>query len=758
MKSLLLTVLALAALASNLNGQWEIINEGYNFELVEFASDELGWMIYEDWILNKDTILKENTILKTTDGGETWIPDSWDLGGDMHVDIWQIDFISETVGWVRTSNADLYKTIDGGISWEKKWGKTGFHTQHFYASEEIVVVTNISGSSMWKSINGGDTWVDISPAPAERIWDTKLISFAGRDTGICLEGGMAWFSITYNGGRTWMKRTMPGYLEILESGFIDNNNGFFIALREEDDFYVICKTEDAFETWSVVSENQYPIHDCHFLNKDVCIAIMEDSIGCKTAKSYDGGKSWDDSESFTLPGQGLNHWRQYDMRFCNDSISIIYKIRRSNSDRDKVLFKSNDSGDSWSMLNLSYQFMDVCFLNKQKGFVVGGSENLYYESGHILGTMDGGLSWNFIKGRHLPLWSCNFVNDSTGFAEAFNIFNGYYEYYCTSLYKTTDGGERWDAYALAFNRYTEATFISEQIGFAKHESRIWMTKDGGSLWNMMDFHGDYTAYMDEFVITSIVSSDENTFWAIAGDGCIVRFTSEGDWETIKLGTDLPLVEIFFKNEIVGWISARRNAFATAYSLHEFKENYENALFKTEDGGESWVMTNNQYQFRDMYFRDMQHGWAVGADSLHHGVVLETNNGGEDWTVQMDSLKAPLNGISYKDGYVWAVGQNGLILRMKDTSYVSAIEQQHASNEGTRQFNLFPNPTNSLLNIETDIPGQFSIDILDLNGRILMRTISNGSGHLMDLSSLQAGIYLIVIRSNESILTRKIHKY
>jgi hypothetical protein len=96
--------------------------------------------------------------------------------------------------------------------------------------------------------------------------------------------------------------------------------------------------------------------------------------------------------------------------------------------------------------------------------------------------------------------------------------------------------------------------------------------------------------------------------------------------------------------------------------------------------------------------------------------------------------------------------------VKDTSYVSAIEQQHASNEGTRQFNLFPNPTNSLLNIETDIPGQFSIDILDLNGRILMRTISNGSGHLMDLSSLQAGIYLIVIRSNESILTRKIHKY
>jgi photosystem II stability/assembly factor-like uncharacterized protein len=765
MKSLLLTVLALAAVFSTLNGQWEVINEGYEPGTIDFASDKIGWMSTEDMIL------------KTTDGGETWIPDSW-FGIGTHEIYEQFDFINDSVGWYNATmpkNHGIFKTIDGGKNWVKmqETPESEYGIALEYVSEEIVVVAGNSGFPMYKSTDGGDSWLDITP-PAEHLLDPKSMSFTGPDTGIY--AGVKWktegakFNITYDGGKTWIQRTIPEYSSIQEIGFFDNLNGYFIAHRQypySDN--VICKTEDAFETWTVVVENRYPIHSCHFFNKEVCIAIMEDRIGCKAIKSNDGGRTWNDSASYPLPGTFPYYpYPDYKFSSCKDSIVFIcYGDHRPHY--NNVLIKSTNYGETWSLLNLSWPLYDVCFLNDRSGFVVGGIGNETHSPvdtcfagsiGYILETTNGGQSWNFIKGRHTGLRSCDFFNDSVGFAEAYctqNTFCTNWEreaYYPTSLYKTGDGGERWNAYSLDFNNYTNATFISENIGFAEHDSSVYMTKNGGLSWDVL-LHEVLTDSIGDFDATSIVSSNENTFWTIVGDKYndntrILRYTSDGDWEIIELGSgqELHLFEIFFRDENVGWITAEM--FNGEY--------WETPLFKTEDGGESWNKINTPFLFSDMYFKDMQNGWAVGGDNMCHGVILETTNGGKDWIVQMDSLNGWMYGISYKDGYVWAVGQNGLILRMKDTSYVSAIEQQHASNEGVRQFNIYPNPTNSVLNIETDIPGQFSIGLLDLDGRILMNTISSGSRHQMDLSSFHTGIYLIVIRSDESVLTKKIHKY
>lgn len=211
-------------------------------------------------------------------------------------------------------------------------------------------------------------------------------------------------------------------------------------------------------------------------------------------------------------------------------------------------------------------------------------------------------------------------------------------------------------------------------------------------------------------------------------------------------TSIRLRKIFFKDENTGWVTAAKHWYF-----------FSPTLFKTDDGGESWLKIDYPYQINDMIFKDSLNGWAVGLDSLCRGVILETNNGGEDWTVQMDSLCAPLNGIDYKDGIVWAVGWNGLILKKYDSTNVSTIEDPEQIVDRNMLLKIYPNPTNSTVNIETGIQGQYSMELLNLNGQLLMKTVLTVRSHQLDLSSYQKGIYFIAIRSKDFVSTRKIIK-
>ena len=68
------------------------------------------------------------------------------------------------------------------------------------------------------------------------------------------------------------------------------------------------------------------------------------------------------------------------------------------------------------------------------------------------------------------------------------------------------------------------------------------------------------------------------------------------------------------------------------------------------------------------------------------------------------------------------------------------------------------PTNNLLTIETDIPGNISIEITSLNGQQILVGEMEGITHLIDLSSFKKGAYFITIRSEDFVATRKIIKY
>jgi predicted GH43/DUF377 family glycosyl hydrolase len=76
---------------------------------------------------------------------------------------------------------------------------------------------------------------------------------------------------------------------------------------------------------------------------------------------------------------------------------------------------------------------------------------------------------------------------------------------------------------------------------------------------------------------------------------------------------------------------------------------------------------------------------------------------------------------------------------------------------TSNIRVYPNPANDLLTIETDDPGQHTIEITSLNGQLLYSTLIEGPTHQIDLSTFQRGLYFITIRSRDFVKTEKIIK-
>jgi hypothetical protein len=79
------------------------------------------------------------------------------------------------------------------------------------------------------------------------------------------------------------------------------------------------------------------------------------------------------------------------------------------------------------------------------------------------------------------------------------------------------------------------------------------------------------------------------------------------------------------------------------------------------------------------------------------------------------------------------------------------------NSNAAGITLYPNPVRNLMTIETNISDLYSIELLAINGQLLLQEEMSGSVATLDLSHLQKGVYFIHIRSRELVLTRKIIK-
>ncbi len=334
-------------------GLWEIVNKGIEYDLksVDFISNDVGW------------IAGEKGVFKTTDGAENWALIC------TKTKLHEIDFLTDSIGWACAKWGELcdslgiscqywiIKTLDGGQTWIPQKRVHGLYDLKVVSPRVVYAI----GDSILKTMDGGSNWENVTPA------DGSLYSsacFYNADTGLVV-GDQNTIFRTSDGGETWNTRSIPEFSEISNVKFIDSSAISFLA-SDDSGLYFICKTIDTFQTWSVLFENKYPIHWCHYYDKNVIISLADTmetlqngiNINLNFLKSTDGGTTWMQTEHMQLD----NSWT-YKLH-ATENVTYVFAQNRLSS---KLLLESTDQGNHWQIEGMTIPLKDVHFVNREKG-------------------------------------------------------------------------------------------------------------------------------------------------------------------------------------------------------------------------------------------------------------------------------------------------------------------------------------------------------------------------------------------------------
>lgn len=704
-------------------GQWEIMNEGYtyDFSYVDFINKDTGWHA------------GAKGLFKTTDGAESWVLVYDDT--TLH----EIDFYNDTIGWAYVKSefqspdpdACIVKTLDGGHTWfcQKKVSPL---RGLYVLSDSVVYSFEMKYLDEWryfisKTVDGGTSWEDLP-----RNWESKLRLpyFYNADTFVVISDDNTIFR-TFDGGQTW-DRIESGFGRINSIKLINGSSGYFTASNETSSF--ICKTTDTFSSWSVITKNSEFINFCHFFNDDTIIALKSLDWGASRyiINSTDGGATWKQTDHMQLIANG---WGYIIQKYVIENVAYLFAMSEGMS----FILKSTDLGTHWKCLNLTFPMQDVHFMNRDNGFIAGSYRGFHHRGGFILKTQNAGRTWTPTYNPGFVPGKMHFLNDSLGFIS--DSWGGY-------VYATSDGGNSWiynenlDIPDLHSLNDSVSWLMDRDYNNNYDMINILKTMDGGHLWDTIL---NFSIYDYDRNYYSLFLNDENTAYVVGEKGHIIKFSENGDWETIESGTSLPLNKVIFVDEKFGIITG-------GYSN---EEDFRPIILITEDGGNYWTKGPDlPYWIHDLHFLDSQHGFAVGEDAERHGVLLETNDKGSSWIKVMleKNLSGPLYALHFKNGVAWAVGENSLIL--KNVSSITS-NQEYVIIKNESAFQNYPNPFHSNTTISYHLPETTDIElsIYDLSGRKIATLLNESQAagrHELEWNAevMQPGIYICELKTKQ----------
>ncbi len=197
--------------------------------------------------LNGYVVGGKGKIFKTEDSGTTWIDISVSSGQDFY----DVEFLNDSTGFI--SGQKIKKTVDSGESWNEVFSSTG--NIEFVTDSIGFILT--SNQYIYKSIDQGETWKEIQLTKDE---NTVLndIHFVSDSIGYVIENSynsyVAKLYRTTDQGSTWNSIDLLGYETFSDVGFESDSIGYIIGADS-----VFLKTIDAGNTWKSL-DDYHPFH------------------------------------------------------------------------------------------------------------------------------------------------------------------------------------------------------------------------------------------------------------------------------------------------------------------------------------------------------------------------------------------------------------------------------------------------------------------------------------------------------------------
>jgi len=386
------------------------------------------------------------------------------------------------------------------------------------------------------------------------------------------------------------------------------------------------------------------------------------------------------------------------------------------------LFCFTVNAQDWTVITsgTTQNLNKIHFVNDSVGFIIG-------DNGTLLKTVNSGLNWETITTNISEnLTTITFANDQIGY------INGL---------KTTDGGITWQSqnstelYSVLYALDPNTLIGGSALSF---DGQIWKSTDGAVTWSSVASPISTGFYTDiEF---SSLTVGYMTSWY---SGHLIKTTDGGlNWSILLDNSSTPSINdsysVRFPTPDTGVLTSSDN------------------IYKTTDAGTNWSSifpTNGNSTFRPngTFSLDQNHYIVVGMDegtSSSKEKIYQTTDGGNNWAI-FNSNSPNLNDVYCTSTTCFAVGENGTILSSDNTLSIMDF------NQGKENISLYPNPSNNLVNINTQNEiskvivygalGQFIEEIPIKNNQFSVNNLSNGI------------YYLSIISTDNSVQTSKLVK-
>jgi len=228
------------------------------------------------------------------------------------------------------------------------------------------------------------------------------------------------------------------------------------------------------------------------------------------AITSDGGSTW----AFSSVDEHINFKGLF---FLNERSGWVV----GNYDRKGIVLKTEEGPRNWTLQSVVTRFdlsglHDVWFTDGQHGYVVGEMQSNGVIQGIILGTKDGGRSWDvqYAAGkRSSGLYALKFIDSTHGWAVGHNL-----------ILTTSDGGMRWDEQFYRAGQYLFGIdFNGDAAGWVVGSDGVVLhTTDQGKTWS--EISAALTRRNNWF--TDIKFIDTIHGWIASTDGMII-YTRDG---------------------------------------------------------------------------------------------------------------------------------------------------------------------------------------------------------------------------------------
>ncbi len=719
-------------------------------------------------------------IFKTTDAGANWNP-IFDDQQMLSIGDIEISKTNNNLVWVGTGEVNagggslvydgdgIYKSNDGGITWQTKGlpeigsvGKIVIDPNN----NDIVFVGAMGpifkkdvNRGVYKTVDGGDSWnkilfvsdstgiIDMAIHPSnstivyaaswERIRRPNMRQYGGETSRIyrSIDGGNTWDELT-NGLPTLASD--KGRISIDIS--ISNPNVLYARYANAaGSIEGVYRTSDGGDNWIEVNSSQLTNVGFHWWFRGIYVDPTDENViynvDFVVEKSIDGGNNW-----FTaFPNV---HVDQHALAF---NASVNGEVLLGN---DGGFYKSGDNGASSTKdltlpITQFYRFhVDAQDDNK----IYGGTQD-----NSTMRTVTGSLNdWTIIFGGDGFQPLVDPINTNTIFALSQRGVLG----------KSTNNGLTFNSVLNGINA-SDPNNWDTPIVFDPTNSqvlyygtnRVYKTTNSAFSWAVISpdlSNGPSTGNLAFGTITSIgVSSlDATIIYAGTDDGNV--------WKTDDSGTNWNLISSTLPDRWVTKVLTDRTDANTVYvtfSGYRYGED-SGHVYKSIDKGSTWIDISGDLP--DIPINDIEKdifgNLFLGTDIG----VLASNNEGVSWQVLGDNLPSVVvtdlhiheaSGFLYAATYgrsSYKIDINEDILDVEDTTLTSKLV-------------IYPNPASDLITISFPISiNDASIIIYDQLGKVQLSKRFFGKKEIqLDISSVKSGIYFMKITGNNTASIKKI---